>query len=55
MTAHTKTSMTIRIADDLVAEMEKWIAAQPAPPARTAVIEAALRDWLAQHRPSKKP
>jgi metal-responsive CopG/Arc/MetJ family transcriptional regulator len=35
------------IPPDLLAELDAWIAAQPVPPSRSAVIVAALRQFLA--------
>lgn len=33
---------------DLLSELDAWIAAQPVPPSRSAVIVAALRQFLAR-------
>jgi hypothetical protein len=37
---------TITIPDDLEAELERYLSEQPAPPSLTAVLQAALRDYL---------
>ena len=35
---------------DLLAELDEWIGAQPVQPTRSAVIQAALREFLSKHR-----
>mgnify|MGYP005988781497 CR=1 FL=1 len=36
------------IPPDLLADLDAWIARQPVPPSRSAVIVAALRKFLAE-------
>jgi len=35
---------------ELLAQIEAWIAKQPVPPSKTALIEAALRQFLSGNR-----
>jgi len=39
---------TMTIPDDLAQAMDKYVQAQEAPPALTAVVQAALREYLRQ-------
>lgn len=51
--ARLKKMISITIDPALVVRLEKWLAGQEFPPAKNAVIEAALRDWLDKRE--KKP
>jgi hypothetical protein len=53
---------TITLPDDLEAELEAYLAQQKAPPSLTAVVQAALREYLRaqalslrDYRPAKGP
>lgn len=44
--ARKKKMVTLTLDPELVAELEAWIAKQEFPPAKNAVIEAALRAFF---------
>lgn len=49
---------TITIPDDLAEAVDRYVQAQEAPPALTAVVQAALRTYLAERgylRAKKRP
>ncbi|MEO1109897.1 MAG: ribbon-helix-helix domain-containing protein [Pseudomonadota bacterium] len=48
-----KIPIPVAIDPDLAKELDDWIAAQPVPPSRTAVIEAALRLFLQKNQGKK--
>lgn len=41
-----KKMVTLTLEPDLVLRLEAWIANQPFPPAKNAVVEVALTEWL---------
>jgi hypothetical protein len=45
---------TITLTDELERAVEAYIEAQPAPPTLTAVVQAALRDFLTAQSPSAR-
>jgi hypothetical protein len=45
---------TITLTDELERAVDAYIQAQPAPPTLTAVVQAALRDFLAAQSPSAR-
>lgn len=49
--ARTKTPLNIYIDAELMARLDKWLSAQTVPPSRTALVEAALRDFLDKKEP----
>ncbi|KKN87468.1 hypothetical protein LCGC14_0259230 [marine sediment metagenome] len=44
-----KTAITVRMDDEILADLRKWMAAQPAQPSLTSAIEAAVDELLAAH------
>ena len=44
--ARNKTRISLDIAPELHERLEAWLAKQEFPPTKTAVIEAALREFL---------
>jgi hypothetical protein len=44
--ARLKKMISLALEPELLARLEKWIAAQDVPPSKTAVHEAALREFL---------
>lgn len=44
--ARNKKMVTLTLEPETVARLEAWIAAQDFPPAKNAVVEAALKAWL---------
>lgn len=44
-----KKSETFRLDPDLMAKVQAWANKQPATPSKTAVIEAALEEFLAKY------
>lgn len=38
--------ITLTIDPGLMVRLEKWLGEQEFPPAKNAVVEAALREWL---------
>lgn len=48
-----KKPLPVAIDPELAKELDEWIAAQPVPPKRTAVIEAALRLFLKENQVKK--
>jgi predicted transcriptional regulator len=44
--ARLKKMTSLALDTELLARLEKWIAAQDVPPSKTAVHEAALREFL---------
>lgn len=44
--ARKKKMVTLTLDPELVARLEAWLAKQEFPPAKNAVIEAALAAWL---------
>ena len=44
--ARKKKMVTLTLDPDLVKRLEEWLAAQEFPPAKNAVVEAALEAWL---------
>lgn len=48
-TGRSGTPVSLRIDPELSAALQAYIAAQVVPPTKTAVLEKALRDFLAAH------
>lgn len=46
----TKKPLTLYLEPDIIEEMEAWLKAQTLPPPKTAVVEQALREFLASRR-----
>jgi Arc/MetJ-type ribon-helix-helix transcriptional regulator len=46
---------TITIPDDLEAKLEEYVRRQDVPPALTAVVQAALREFLEKREGSEEP
>ena len=44
--ARKKKMVTLTLEPDLVQRLEDWISRQDFPPAKNAVVEAALKAWL---------
>lgn len=44
--ARKKKMVTMTLEPDLVDRLEQWIAAQDFPPAKNAVVEVALKEFL---------
>lgn len=44
---------TITLSDELEAEVEEYLAAQPAPPSLTSLVQAALRSFLTERHGSR--
>lgn len=44
--ARLKKMISLALDPELLTRLEKWIAAQDVPPSKTAVHEAALREFL---------
>lgn len=44
--ARRKKMVTLTLDPELVERLEAWLSQQEFPPAKNAVIEAALRKWL---------
>ena len=49
--ARKKIPLPVAIDPDLHKRLGDWLASQPVAPSRTAVIEAALKDWLDRQAP----
>ncbi|MBT56196.1 MAG: hypothetical protein CMF72_22695 [Mameliella sp.] len=47
--ARTNKPVNTTIPPDLLASLDEWISTQPVPPTRSAVIVAALKDFLSRH------
>lgn len=45
-----KKMISLALDPELLARLEKWVAAQDVPPSKTAVHEAALREFLDKRR-----
>lgn len=43
------TLISLRLPSDLLERIDRWRAAQPAPPTRTAIFRAALSEFLDRH------
>ena len=50
-----KPVLTARVDAKLLAQLDRWLAKQDVPPTRTAVVEAALREFLDRREASEKP
>ena len=44
--ARKKQMVSFALDPELIQRVEAWIARQDVPPTKTAVFEAALREWL---------
>lgn len=44
-----KTAITVRMDDQILADLKEWMSLQPAQPSLTAAIEAAVDALLANH------
>jgi len=51
--ARIKKPVSYALDPELLAEVDEWIAKQPVPPSKTAVIEAALRLLLKENSGEK--
>jgi Arc/MetJ-type ribon-helix-helix transcriptional regulator len=49
-----KKAATFMIDESVLAQMRQWIANQPAPPSQSAVVEAALRQFLESRKGRKR-
>ncbi len=45
-----KSQLTVKMGAAILQQLRTWIAAQPAPPSLSAVVEAALREFLRRNR-----
>ena len=50
LTMSKRKPVTYTIDADLLAELDVWLEAQPVKHSKTAVVEAALRDFLKKRR-----
>ncbi len=48
-----KTMISIRVPQDVLDRLDAWRASQPVEPQRTAVIMAAVKDFLDKHEKDK--
>lgn len=44
--ARKKKMVSFALDPEILKKLDEWIAAQPVPPSKTAVVEAALRRFL---------
>lgn len=51
--ARKKQMVSFALAPELIRRIEAWIAKQDVPPTKTAVVEAALREWLDKREDGK--